>query len=153
MKALVVALTCLVACQETTPPPPPPPPRLELVEAPGTGEVVSIIAQAVAEATRDHKQLVVYEGATWCEPCRYFHDAAVAGQLDATFGSVRLLVFDADRDGDALSRAGYRSDLIPLFAIPRADGWPSGKHIEGGIKGPQAVAQITPRLQRLLADP
>jgi hypothetical protein len=152
MRALVV-LAFVVGCQQSSSPPPPPSPRLELVDAPGAGDVRTIIADSVAEATRDHKQLVVYEGATWCEPCRQFHDAAAAGQLDSTFGSVRLLVFDADRDGDALSRAGYHSELIPLFAIPRADGTPSGKHIEGAIKGPQAVGQITPRLQRLLAQP
>ncbi|HTL37994.1 MAG TPA: hypothetical protein VL326_32910 [Kofleriaceae bacterium] len=142
----------LAACESTPSPPPAPKPHLELVEAPGAGDVVQIIRDAVTEATRDHKQLVVYEGATWCEPCRSFHDAAAAGQLDQAFGNLRVLVFDADRDGEALAQAGYRSELIPLFAIPRPDGTPSGKQIEGAIKGQDAVAQITPRLQKLLAD-
>ncbi|HUS31744.1 MAG TPA: hypothetical protein VMZ53_24750 [Kofleriaceae bacterium] len=148
---LAAALLVFAACEQSSGPPPPRP-RLELVEAPGAGDVQTIVAEAVVEATRDHKQLVVYEGAVWCEPCRDFHDAAAAGRLDATFGNVRMLVFDADRDGDALAQAGYRSELIPLFAIPRADGSSSGKQIEGAVKGQDAVAQITPRLQKLLAD-
>lgn len=151
--AIAGAVLGLAACESSSSPPvqQAPKPHLELVEAPGAGDVVQIIADAVAEATRDHKQLVVYEGAEWCEPCRNFHDAAAAGQLDQTFGNVRFLVFDADRDGQALAQAGYRSELIPLFALPRPDGTPSGKQIEGAIKGQDAVTQITPRLQKLLA--
>jgi hypothetical protein len=151
MKRLVV-IAALAACESTPAPPPPPAAHLELVEAPGAGDVVQIISGAVTEATRDHKRLLVYEGAAWCEPCRHFHDAAAAGQLDQTFGNLRLLVFDADRDGEALAQAGYRSELIPLFAIPRPDGTSSGKQIEGAIKGQDAVAQITPRLQKLLTE-
>lgn len=150
---LASLLLVLAACEQSAAPPPAPRGKLELVEAPGAGDVVPIIAEAVGQATRDHKQLLVYEGAEWCEPCRHFHDAAAAGQLDQTFGNLRMLVFDADRDGEALAQAGYRSELIPLFAIPRADGTPSGKQIEGAIKGQDAVAQITPRLQKLLAEP
>ena len=74
-----------------------------------------------------------------------------AGQLDANFGQLRLLVFDLDRDNAALAEAGYLPKLIPLFAVPKPDGTGSGRQIEGGIKGEGAVAQITPRLQQLLA--
>lgn len=146
-----VLLFALVACESGSSPPPPPKAHLELVEAPVAGDLMQIIADAVVQANKDHKQLVVYEGASWCEPCRHFHDAAAAGQLDQTFPNLRVLVFDADRDGDALKQAGYRSELIPLFAIPNPDGTSSGKQIEGSIKGDGAVAQITPRLQKLLA--
>jgi len=126
--------------------------RLELLEVKnGSGDVAPLIAAELERATNDHKQLLVYVGAGWCEPCRHFHEAAAAGQLDKTFGNLRLLVFDADRSGDALQRAGYDTHLIPLFAVPNADGSASGRHIEGSIKGDGAVAQITPRLQQLLA--
>jgi thiol-disulfide isomerase/thioredoxin len=125
-------------------------PRLELVEAPAVQDVAVYVSGALADADRAHKKLLVYVGAAWCEPCRRFHEAAAAGQLDATFGDLRMLVFDADRDKDALQRAGYISNLIPLFALPRPDGTASGKQIEGSIKGDGAVAQITPRLQALL---
>jgi hypothetical protein len=79
-----------------------------------------------------------------------FHKAAESGQLDAEFGKLRLLVFDLDRDGAALEKANYKSELIPLFALPNPDGTASGKQIEGSIKGDGAVAQISPRLHELV---
>jgi len=148
MRWLVLCL--LVACESGDQRPGAPVPKLELVDAPVGGEVASIVAAEYARATTDHKQLLVYVGASWCEPCRRFHDAAAAGQLDPAFSKLRLLVFDLDRDGDALTRAGYTSTLIPLFAVPKPDGTASGHQIEGSIKGEGAVAQITPRLQQLL---
>lgn len=126
--------------------------RLELVEAPATQDVAVVVSQQLASADAAHKRLVVYVGAAWCEPCRRFHDAAAAGQLDADFGNLRVLVFDADRDKDPLQHAGYVSNLIPLFALPKPDGTSSGKQIEGSIKGDGAVAQITPRLKALLQN-
>ena len=90
-------------------------------------------------------------GASWCEPCQRFHQAAQAGQVDALFPGLRLVEFDLDRDRDRLERAGYRSRMIPLFALPREDGTGSGQQIEGSIKGPGAVEQIAPRLKALLA--
>jgi hypothetical protein len=140
----LVALA-LIACRSDAPPG-----KLELVDATPAADLVPGIAAQVARATADHKRLLVYVGASWCEPCGHFHDAAIAGKLDATFGDVRLLVFDADRDNDALERAGYKYELIPLFAIPRADGSASGKQIEGSIKGVDAIAEISPRLRALL---
>lgn len=125
-------------------------PRLELVEAPDVQDVAVYVRGALANAEHAHKRLLVYVGASWCEPCRHFHDAAVAGQLDQALGNLRVLAFDADRDKEALQRAGYVSNLIPLFAVPRPDGTSSGKQIEGSIKGTGAVAEITPRLQALL---
>ena len=143
----VCVLLVLAACKQE---PPAPAQKLELVEAPVTGEVAPIVVDALASAAKDHKQLLVYVGATWCEPCVRFHKAAESGQLDAEFGKLRLLVFDFDRDGDALAKANYKSELIPLFALPNPDGTSSGKQIEGSIKGDGAVAQISPRLHELV---
>lgn len=126
--------------------------KLEIVAAPPNVDVAAHVKAAVADAKRDGKQLVVYVGAPWCEPCRYFHDAAIAGELDEAFGDLRLVEFDLDRDGAALERAGYKSHLVPLFALPLDDGRASGKAIEGSIKGDKAVAQIAPRLRALVAD-
>jgi len=95
-------------------------------------------------------RLLVYVGASWCEPCRRFHEAASAGKLDAQLGGLRLLEFDLDRDEARLRAAGYVSQLIPLFAVPGPDGRASGRQIEGSIKGDGAVVQILPRLQALL---
>src|SRR4051794_34548801 len=103
MRPLCVLLL-LAACKSE-----PAPPKLELVEAPQSADIAPLVALQLASAAHDHKQLLVYVGATWCEPCRHFHEAAAAGALDAEFGKLRLYVFDLDRDGDALAKAGYKS--------------------------------------------
>jgi hypothetical protein len=157
---------CLVAlaaaCQREEPsvrrePPPPPsqasaarPLPVDLVAAPPDGEVQDIVQRELARARGEGRRVLVYVGATWCEPCQRFHEAAKAGQVDALFPGLRLVEFDLDRDRDRLQRAGYASKMIPLFALPRLDGTGSGEQIEGSIKGPGAVDQIAPRLKALL---
>ena len=75
-----------------------------------------------------------------------------SGELDAAFPRLTLLEFDADLDQARLEAAGYTSQMIPLFMRPAADGQASGRQIQSSIKGPSAVAEITPRLRRLIAD-
>ena len=140
----------LAACQRGEETSPPPRGKLELVALPHVDAIAPVVARELARARADHRDLLVYVGASWCEPCTRFHDAAAAGELDADFPRLRLLVFDAERDHDALVAAGYDSDLIPLFVVPADDGRATGRHIEGSIKGDGAVAQITPRLKALL---
>jgi hypothetical protein len=70
--------------------------------------------------------------------------------LDDRFGDLRIVAFDADRDDPALDAAGYRSPMLPLFALPNADGRASGKQFAGSIKGDGAVAQIAPNLRALV---
>jgi hypothetical protein len=127
------------------------PRKLQLIDAPPAGDIEPIITGELARAVVASDSLLVYVGASWCEPCQHFHDAAAAGELDGSLGALRLLVFDADRDGDALEAAGYHSNLIPLFAVPRIDGKASGKQIEGAIKNRDAVTQLVPRIDALLA--
>jgi thiol-disulfide isomerase/thioredoxin len=111
------------------------------------GVVAELERARAAQAT-----LLVYVGASWCEPCRRFHDALAAGELDLALTDARFLEFDYDRSHEALARAGYVSTLIPLFVLPMADGKASERRIEGSIKGPSAVAQnLLPRLKTLLA--
>lgn len=157
MRFVAIALAFVLACQSSDKQPPPPPAgKLELVDAPVTppGQTPGTwIAGEVARAQHDGKRVVVYVGAPWCEPCQQFHAAAEAGKLDQVFPTLRMLVFDNDRDGDALERIGYRSQLIPLFVLPKPDGTSSGKQIEGSVKGADAVKQISPRLEALLAEP
>ncbi len=113
----------------------------------------AVPVRAAREAARaEGRTLLVYVGATWCEPCQRFHHAVEQGELDAAFPRLSILGFDADRDAQALASAGYKSRLIPLFAIPLDDGRASGKQIEGSVKGEAAVSEITPRLQALLGD-
>jgi thiol-disulfide isomerase/thioredoxin len=126
--------------------------KLELVEAPAGADVAAFVAPLVAKAKHDHRHVVVYIGASWCEPCVRFHRAAEHGELDAAFGDVTFVGFDADRDGEALQQARYQSQLLPLFAIPNDDGTSSPRQIEGSVKGDGALGQIAPRL-RALVDP
>ena len=127
--------------------------KVELVEAPAGAEPVeAIVRRERARANAAGRELLVYVGASWCEPCMRFHRAAAAGQLDGVFPTLTLLELDHDRDEGRLEAAGYTSRLIPLFALPALDGRASGKQIEGSIKGDGAVAEITPRLRHLLAE-
>ena len=74
---------------------------VEIVKATGD-DVAETVRREVVRAKADKRELLVYVGATWCEPCQYFHNAAAAGQLDATFPGMRLVEFDLDRDKEAL---------------------------------------------------
>lgn len=114
----------------------------------------SVAAQARVQAARasaEGRQLLVYVGAGWCEPCKRFKDAIKSGSLDAVFPGMRLLEFDLDHDRKRLEEAGYQSTLIPLFVLPGPDGRASERRIEGSVKGPSAVeGNLVPRLKRML---
>jgi hypothetical protein len=138
---LVVFGLALCGCKE---------PRLELEPAPAGEDAAAVIRDAGARAEKDHRRLLVYVGAKWCEPCQRFHRAAERGELTGRFGELRMLEFDMDRDGKRLAQAGYTPRLIPLFALPAPDGRASGRQIEGSIKGDGAVGEISPRLAALL---
>lgn len=123
---------------------------VRIVHAGSGPDVAKVVRDERERAKSDGRDLVVYVGARWCEPCKYFHNAAEAGELDASFPDLTLLEFDLDDDRDRLTPAGYVSQFIPLFAMPAADGRMSDKKFEGAVKGKFAVANITPRLQALL---
>ena len=118
----------------------------------GLTDAAPSVRDALTKANADGRALLVYVGATWCEPCQRFHHAVDQGELDADFPRLSILAFDADRDHEALAAAGYFSRLIPLFAVPKSDGSSSGKQIEGSVKGETAVGEITPRLRALVAS-
>jgi hypothetical protein len=125
--------------------------HVRIVPAAAQGDVAAIVRAELGRAREARRDLLVYVGATWCEPCQRFHDAAARGELDATFPTLTLLEFDLDRDDDRLAAAGYASELIPLFVVPQSDGRASSEHVEGGIKGEGAVAFMVPRLRAMLA--
>ncbi len=114
------------------------------------GALAPLVRTFVDRAHAEGRVALVYVGATWCEPCRYFHAAAERGELDAVLPSVALLELDLDRDSARIAEAGYRSQMIPMFAVPGPDGRASGRRIEGSIHGPGSPAQITPRLRAML---
>lgn len=122
------------------------------VPAPAGDDLPSIIVAARADAARAGRKLLVYEGATWCEPCKQFHAAAERGDLDAALPGVTLLELDADRDNARLVAAGYTSQLVPLFARPAPDGTNSGLQTSGARVGSDYVADLVPRVSALLTD-
>jgi len=126
--------------------------KIEWTLAPD-GPVGPLVAAELQQAKAAGRRVLVYVGATWCEPCRHFHDAVKSGVLDAQFGALRIVEFDLDRDGDRLREAGYAPKFIPLLALPGADGRATGKQMEGSIKGAGAVGQMAPRLAALLNEP
>ncbi len=121
-----------------------------VLAATGGASVQDQVRSALSTAEADDRRLVVYVGATWCEPCRRFHDAVKAGQLDSQLAGVRFLEFDHDTHHDGLEAAGYIRRFVPLFAIPEADGRASSRVHHGAVKGPGAVDFILPRLRALL---
>jgi hypothetical protein len=126
--------------------------RIRWAEPPAAmTDVAAVVRDARAREKAEGRSLIVYVGATWCEPCQRFHHAVEHGELDAAFPALTVLAFDADRDSEALATAGYVSRLIPLFALPAPDGRASGQKIEGSVKGEEAVSEITPRLRALIA--
>jgi hypothetical protein len=124
---------------------------VRFVHAPPTGDAAAIVRDANAAARREGRTLLVYVGAVWCEPCQHFHHAADRGALDADLPTLTLLEFDLDRDDARLREAGYGSQMIPLFAVPGADGRATSRHIEGSVHGAAAAGQIAARLRPLLA--
>ncbi|MBX3200984.1 MAG: thioredoxin family protein [Labilithrix sp.] len=116
----------------------------------GGGDVAPLVRAERAKATADGRDLIVYVGAKWCEPCQHFHRAAQRGELDTEFPELTILEFDLDEDRDRINAAGYSSKLIPLFVRPGDDGRGSERRFEGGVKGERAVSNITPRLRKLL---
>jgi hypothetical protein len=116
------------------------------------GAVEPWIQEQVELADAAHLRVLVYVGASWCEPCQHFHKAVEAGELNGALNGLRFLEFDQDRDAAALKVAGYLYQYIPVLALPDPDGRNHGRMITGSIKGPNAVKEdLVPRLQALLA--
>lgn len=126
------------------------PPGVRFAKPEG-GDVATAVRNERERAAADGRKVVVYVGATWCEPCQRFHEAAKRGELDADFPDLTIVDFDLDDDRQRLVEAGYVSKLIPLFVAPGADGRASDRRFEGGVKGDGAVRHIVPRLRSLVA--
>jgi hypothetical protein len=109
--------------------------------------ILEQIAAARRKADAEDEILLVYVGAVWCEPCTAFHEAVEAGKFNEQLAGLRMLEFDADRDGERLAEAGYKMRLIPALIAPNEDGTASALRLEGGIKGDGAAEHV---LQRLL---
>ncbi len=124
--------------------------RPVFVRADAAGPAETIVQRAQDAAATEGARVLVYVGATWCEPCRRFHEAVESGALDERLAGVRFLEFDADVDTERLNAAGYGGRMIPRFAVPGPGGRGHGLAIEGGTKGDGAVEHIMARLEPLL---
>lgn len=140
---------CLAACSSRPATDSGPLPGPQWVAA-GAGALDAVVRAEAERAARSGGRLVVYVGASWCEPCRHFKAAVDDGQLDDALRGVVLLELDADRDEARLEAAGYGGRLIPRFVLPRPDGRASERRFEGSVKGPAAVGDLRPKLQWLL---
>lgn len=126
--------------------------RPYFVKAPERLQVAQpFLKEQATRAKAAGERMLVYVGASWCEPCERFHEAVEAGELDALLAGVRFVEFDADRHSEALDAAGYSFRMIPVIAEASADGAASGRQLTGSIKGPEAVhGNLAPRLKALL---
>lgn len=123
------------------------------VRYPGHGGAIEPwVQEQVERAEAEHERVLVYVGATWCEPCQRFHEAVQRGELNGTLNGLRFLEFDQDHDAAALKTAGYQYQYIPVLALPDPDGRNHGRMLSGSIKGPRAVKEdLVPRLEALLS--
>lgn len=126
------------------------PKGIRFEHAPKGDDVVAIVKAQRERAAGAGRDLVVYVGAKWCEPCQRFHQAAERGELDDQFPNLTILDFDVDEDRERLLTAGYESKLLPFFVVPDANGRATDKRFEGSVKGDRAVSNIAPRLRLIL---
>lgn len=144
-------VVALAACQASPQVPAPSAAGVQIIDAPqGTTDVAALVRATAAKVAVQHRKLVVYVGATWCEPCQQFHAAAARHALDGELPDLTLLEFDFDRDELALDKAGYTSPLIPLFVVPAADGRASPRRAFGGKHGIDNVPLLTGKVRALL---
>jgi thiol-disulfide isomerase/thioredoxin len=119
--------------------------HVKVVEATQDSDALSLIRTRRLEAKAESRVLVVYVGATWCEPCKKFKAEVQSGRLDDRLGKVTLLAFDADKDGDRLGASGYTYKFVPFVALPAADGRPADTQEATG-KGGQAWRELLGKL-------
>lgn len=114
---------------------------LKVVNAAQDSDALSQIRTKRLEAKAEGRVLVVYVGATWCEPCKKMKEEIESGRLDARLGKTTFLAFDADKDQDRLGGAGYTFKFVPYVALPGPDGRPA-EAAEAKGKGAYAYREI-----------
>ncbi len=119
---------------------------VDIVRGIAAGDVALAISDELVAATEANRRTLVYVGATWCEPCKRFKKAVLAGELDAQLKGLRFLEFDADRDGERLQKAGYSYTFVPYFGTARFDGKAAGPSAAGV---PQKDSPMGPLAKRV----
>ena len=151
MRLLLVAALFVSGCKATPSAPQIDPQAKVTFLTPQEGEVAPQLAKRMNEVK--DRRLLVYVSAPWCEPCKRFHAAVDRGELTGKLGNVDLMAFDGEYDAERLLMSGYEQRMIPAFTVPGPDGRATAQHMEGGVSGEGAVADLVPRLQQLLRPP
>jgi thiol-disulfide isomerase/thioredoxin len=145
--AVIVSEDAAVAPAPPAPPAPAPSsPSLRVDEAPSDTDALTLIRTKRLQAKSEGRVLVVYVGATWCEPCKKLKAEIASGRLDRPLGRVTLLAFDADKDVDRLGAVGYTFKFVPFVALPGPDGRPADTQQASG-KGGQAWRELLGKLE------
>ncbi len=119
---------------------------IRVVVASQDTDALSLVRTERLKAKAEGRVLIVYVGATWCEPCKRFKEEVHTGRLDEKLPKLTLLAFDADRDTDRLAAAGYRFQFIPFVALAGADGHPTDTQEARG-KGSNAWRELIAKLE------
>lgn len=146
VQAAAVSAAPLAATSTGGPTPSPAPRSVEWVDAPPNADFASTVRLERAKAQRAGRTLVVYVGADWCPPCKAFHQAVLAHQLDEQLAKTTFLVFDFDKDAARMGSFGYQTTHIPYFVRPGPDGQPDGSFNVKTLNGPAAVKEATDKL-------
>jgi hypothetical protein len=126
-----------------------PPPELRRVPS-DVADPRAYLQRELEAARSDGRSVLVYVGASWCEPCTRFHDALASGALDSELRGARMLELDHDVHERFLRETECGSKMIPLFAKVTEQGTCSSARWEGGIKGEGAVGYLLPKVKELL---
>lgn len=118
----------------------------EWIDAPADGDFASTVRLARAKASKAGRLLVVYVGADWCPPCKVFHKAVLAGELDRPLANVTFLAFDFDRDAAKMGAFGYQTTNIPYFVKPGPDAKVDASFKIVTLDGKRAVAEAVEKI-------
>ena len=84
------------------------------------------IAQAEAQASAEHKRVLLDFGADWCGDCEvldiYFHREPNASLLDKNFVEVKVNIGYEDANLDVARKYGVNIVGVPALAVLAADG-------------------------------
>jgi thiol:disulfide interchange protein len=112
------------------------------------GDVPTLVRAARVKAKENGKILVVYVGADWCPPCKRFHQAVMAGEMDKKLADYTFLTLDATKDEARILAGGYGSKFIPFFVLPGADGRKKKAFEVSTLKLDQAMGEILSGLEK-----
>jgi thioredoxin 1 len=94
---------------------------------PAAANATSDVANALAQAAREHKRVILDFGGNWCGDCRvldfYFHDAANLPVLDANYVLVHVNIGQYDQNRDLAARYGIPLEKgVPALVILNPNG-------------------------------